>query len=318
MADGKKTRIFLSYAHKDIGLVNDLYDRLKEAGFSPWQDSKDIKAGELWPDALMRAIREAPVFLVCFSHNSVTRRGVIQEEIKETLRMWRQKVDDNIYFIPVRLEECRVPEAMAKFHWVDLFEDGGFSTLTGALRRGLNNLGYIASLRLRPDPIENLSREAVEQMITERGFYDDSLNWTGRGVHHMYEAREINRDRIVIDHTTGLMWQQGGSDEFLGNDKAKEYIKQLKRGKFAGFDDWRLPTLEEVMSLMEAKRNKVSHLYISSLFDERQRDIWTADKISDSAAWIVGFNSGGCDVHGVMGRSYNYVRAVRSPGKQAP
>lgn len=306
MAEVKQTRIFLSYARKDIGLVNDLYNRLQQAGFSPWQDSKDIYPGEVWKDALIRAIHEAPFFLACLSNNSVNKRGVIQEEIKEALQMWRQKLDDDIYFIPVRLEECQVPEALAKFQWVDLFEEGGFSKLTQALRRGLDQLGYIAPLRLRSQPVNPLYDEAVNEMLKERDFYHKSRNWMGRGVHHLYEPK----DQLVIDHTTGLMWQQAGSDR--GDfPKAQEYIRQLNRDKFAGYSDWRLPSLEEAMSLMEAKQNEVNGLYINSLFDKRQSWIWTADMRSASVAWVVGFSVGYCDVVD-LGVGGHYVRGVRS------
>ena len=35
-------------------------------------------------------------------------------------------------------------------------------------------------------------------------------------------------DRLVIDHATGLTWQQSGSPESLNFDEAKAYIKKLK------------------------------------------------------------------------------------------
>ena len=94
----------------------------------------------------------------------------------------------------------------------------------------------------------------------------------------------------------------------MSYEKAEAYIQKLRRDKFADFSDWRLPTLAEAMSLMEpVQKNGV--LFIVSIFDPQQRWIWTSDKQSASAAWVVGFDGGGCD----DGRlDYGtYVRAVR-------
>lgn len=306
----KAAKIFLCYARKDLGKVNQLYDQLKAAGFSPWQDVKDIHPGEVWHDMLMRAIREAPFFLACLSSNSVDKRGVIQEEIKEALTMWRQKLEDDIYFIPLRLEDCQVPASLAKFQWVDLFQGEGFNKLSKALRRGLDKLGLIAPLTLRSQPVEKLSEGAVKEMLKAQDFFDVNNNWMGRGVYHLYEPKEISGDMIIIDHTTGLMWQKSGSSR-MNYEAVGDYIAELNNQEFAGFGDWRMPGLEEAMSLMEAKKSERDGLYINALFDKAQSRLWTADTNSVSVAWVILFDLGYCfrlrvDVDD------GFVRAVRS------
>lgn len=79
---------------------------------------------------------------------------------------------------------------------------------------------------------------------------------------------------------------------------------------FADCHGWRLPTLEEAMSLME-REMKSDGLNIDSLFGKTQRWIWTADKRSAGVAWGVYFFNGDCSDHGVDDLDY-YVRAVRS------
>lgn len=313
-----QARVFISYARKDLGKVKELYQQLKAAGFSPWQDIHDILPGELCHDALMRAIREAPFFLACLSTNSVNKRGVIQEELKEALQIWRGKLDDDIYFIPIRLEECPVPEALAKFQWVDLYSDGGYEKLHRALRTGMEKIGIIAPLQLRSQPVENLSHDDVTAMLKKYDFPDQRIYWMGKGIHHLYEAKAINGHPVVIDHTTGLMWQQSGSPrrltERLTYEQALEYIDQLNREQLAGYADWRLPTLEEAMSLMEPVKTE-NGLYINTLFDKAQMWIWTADTLPiaekfATVAWYVGFYNGTCGGNSVD--QNHYVRAVRS------
>ncbi|MCP5003543.1 MAG: DUF1566 domain-containing protein [Planctomycetes bacterium] len=115
-------------------------------------------------------------------------------------------------------------------------------------------------------------------------------------------------DQVVYDKTTKLMWERSGSDAITFRE-AENYIDELKRTKFAGYSDWRLPTLGEAMTLLE-KDKKNGNLYIDPKFDSEQIWIWTSDMYRASRAWVVYFNFGGCDFYG-LGFSHHYVRAVR-------
>jgi hypothetical protein len=153
-----------------------------------------------------------------------------------------------------------------------------------------------------------LSGEAVENMLRKYDFFDSTKNQTGKGIFHLYEKREQDRQSIVVDYATGLTWQQSGSPSYLTFENAQAFVTQLNAEKHAGFNDWRLPTLEEAMSLMEPKKH--SNLYIDPLFDRQQTWIWTADKESAGRAWYVDFGSGLCYRTDVG--DGNDVRAVRS------
>ncbi len=128
--------VFLSYASEDVERVETLYHQLQAGGLRPWMDRIDIHAGERWEQAIWRAIRDAAFFVVCISQNSVTKRGVLQKELKQALRQWEEKLDDDIYVIPVRLEPCKPPDTLAKFQWVDLFSQDGLSKLLQAIQEG--------------------------------------------------------------------------------------------------------------------------------------------------------------------------------------
>ncbi len=300
-------RIFLSYTRKDSANVKELYQKLKQAGYHPWLDIEDILPGQDWEQVLIKAINDAVFFLACLSTNSIDHRGVVQQEIKHALQVWRRKLDDDIYFIPVRLNDCKVPEALAKFNWVDLFQEHGFSRLLTAIRTQMERLGYVQKITLRTQPMDEL--EEVRILLQGRDLFDNDKNWMAKGIKHQYEISERNGKKLVIDNATGLMWQQNGSEKHLRIADAEIYMQQLNRDKFAGFTDWRLPTLEEGMSLMEPKKSR-NGLYISAVFDEKQRWIWTADKNAVDMAWSVYFDFGNCS-YGRVDPSY-YVRAVRS------
>jgi hypothetical protein len=147
------------------------------------------------------------------------------------------------------------------------------------------------SVQLRSTPIESLSANEVEKMLKERDFFDSNRNKQGKGLNHQYEVLERKGEKLVIDHTTGLTYQQSGSPNFMFYANALKWISELNKKKFTGYDDWRLPTLEEAMSLMDTKK-KNGDLYISEVFDQTQRWVWTADKSGGSVAWVVGFDLG--------------------------
>ncbi len=154
-----------------------------------------------------------------------------------------------------------------------------------------------------------LLEEDAQAMIVENGYYDGNYNPDGTGIQHQYEVRTVKGDQIVVDQTTGRTWQQSGSSYFMRFQQTQAYVDTLNAQKFSGYADWRLPTLEEAMSLMAPKMQ--SHgLYIDPVFDITQRWIWTADKESASRAWYVHFYSGHC-YYGDVDVSYGYVRAVR-------
>ncbi len=136
-----EVRIFISYARLDAGEVTQLYHRLKAAGFHPWIDREDLLPGVKWRVAIEKAIREADFFLLCISPRSSNRRGFLQREINAALDLWEERMTDDIYFIPLRLEECEIPERVDEFQCVDWFEDGGWERLMKALRVQVERLG---------------------------------------------------------------------------------------------------------------------------------------------------------------------------------
>jgi hypothetical protein len=131
------TQIFLSYAREDEERVENLYRKLSDAGFKPWMDKKDILPGEKWKPCIQEAIRHSDFFLACLSANSVSKRGYLQKEIKDALDIWQEKLDSDIYLIPVRLEDCEVPESLRDFQWVNMFKKGGWPRLVRAIQVGM-------------------------------------------------------------------------------------------------------------------------------------------------------------------------------------
>ena len=125
----------------------------------------------------------------------------------------------------------------------------------------------------------------------------------------------MSGDVVVVDNATGLMWHQSGSDVQMGWYEAQKWIKKLNEGSwlnkggYAGYCDWRLPTVEEAASLLESNKRR-NGLYIDPVFSNKQSYIRSIGRHSSEAAWLVLFFDGSVHWRGIYGN--HYVRPVRS------
>jgi formylglycine-generating enzyme required for sulfatase activity len=151
-------KIFISYARADSGQVLPLYHRLKAAGVNPWIDQEDLLPGVKWRTAIEKAMLEADCFLLCLSPRSSNRRGFLQREINTALDLWEERMQDDIYFIPLRLEECDIPERVDEFQCVNFFEDRGWDRLLKALHAQAERLGRkLPEAQASPSPRSSTS-----------------------------------------------------------------------------------------------------------------------------------------------------------------
>jgi hypothetical protein len=119
-----KPRIFIAYVDEDIENVLRLYRALSAKGFSPWLDKKKLLPGQNWPRAIEAAIQLSDYFIGCFSRRAVCKRGVFHSELRFALECAARVPLDEIFVIPVRLEECVVPARISsQIQYVDFFPD---------------------------------------------------------------------------------------------------------------------------------------------------------------------------------------------------
>lgn len=159
-------------------------------------------------------------------------------------------------------------------------------------------------IRLRSEPL-TVSKDEAKKVF--------GLNQSQRPLEYIHNEFE-QRGEVIVDHATGLIWQQSGSG-WLTYGQAQKYVAELNRRKFAGYDDWRLPTIPELMSLLEPEK-QANDLYINPIFDKKQSWCWSSDKRrqkgegSAQSAWSVHFTYGSVYWDGLY--DIDYVRCVRS------
>jgi serine/threonine protein kinase len=116
-----------------------------------------------------------------------------------------------------------------------------------------------------------------------------------------------NQDGTVTDKATGLIWQQSGCSYPLNWHDAKNYIERLNQDRFAGRDCWKLPTINQLISLV-TRTPHGEDFCIQPLFDQAQKWLWSCDLCSFMAAWYVSVELGFVAWHDFTG--YYYAKGV--------
>lgn len=127
------SHIFLCYSSFDKPSVRQLYRRLLADGFQPWLDKEDLVPGQDWEYEIRCTIMRSQAAIVCLSRESISKTGFVQREIRMALDAADERPEGSIYIIPARLEDCQVPQRLARWHWVDLFAENGYGRLQQAL-----------------------------------------------------------------------------------------------------------------------------------------------------------------------------------------
>ena len=127
-----------------------------------------------------------------------------------------------------------------------------------------------------------------------------------------------NGDGTVTDNKSGLVWVKNPHtdlpDQFKDRMTLKEAIQACKKLKFAGKNDWRLPTVEELRELVDYTRGVGNEPAIDTKVFPDTKTSWylTSTPVvwSTDTVWYVGFLYGSvlCDYED---NDY-YVRPVRS------
>jgi len=254
---------------------------------------------------------------------SIKKAAEERDNVKSQWESWQERMRSDFSEIDEIDKSTAYTKEEKKQAWMKYLEsykaDNPFSDEDEQMRqRAAQRIKELSTVAVKVQARVSLRSNAksmnfyeVQAMLTTSGFFDGGLNKSG-DFSNSYESRVINGDKVVLDHATGLMWHQSGSKKFMTYDEAEQWIAELNRGGYAGYYDWRLPTLEEGASLLERTQMN-GELYIDPAFSASQWWIWTSDDLPSgpsSRAWTVNFSWGSVNVNNP--NSIYQVRPVRS------
>jgi len=135
-------------------------------------------------------------------------------------------------------------------------------------------------------------------------FYGQDANY-GPGIMSFVN----NGDGTVTDNNTSLMWEtKGGSDGisnvnnpndidniYQWNSLSQDFISKLNQLKYGGYDDWRLPSAKELVSILDFSKPVPGPTVDLSYFTYCARGgYWSSDldAVDAGMAWVVYFDTG--------------------------
>jgi len=156
MVNTKAPTIFVSYARPDVAIVRELVSFLESAGLNCWFDEKSLIGGQDWKGTISDEIKRCGLFVTLLSRSSIDRRGFFHSEMKLAIDEAMRIPDDNIFVLPIRLDDCIIPRTLSKWHVIDLFDQRGIDRL-------LTAIGFALKLNLSPqNTMERKLRRCID------------------------------------------------------------------------------------------------------------------------------------------------------------
>jgi hypothetical protein len=128
-----------------------------------------------------------------------------------------------------------------------------------------------------------------------------------------------NNDGTITDRATGLMWSKSDSGQGMNWQNALAWMQKKNAEKFLGHDDWRLPSVKELQSIVDYTRSPdtthspaVDPLFNCTTFTNEVQQVdypfyW-------SATTHAGFMGGGAAMYVAFGRAAGWMSARAMAG----
>ena len=233
MKKKSEIQIFLAHASEDKPAVLALYNRLKQAGYKPWLDEEDLIPGQIWRDEIPKAIKASQIFLACLSAKSA-KQGYIQRELRIALDTLGQMLPGTIFFIPMRLEECEIPDLrsaevglnLRDIHRLDYWKENGFEQLERAITY---------QFKLEPEELKQsvIVPEEPKQLLSVFNFEIVGVNAKGEQIKKESKQSQYFSEDLGNDITLEMVAIPGGT--FTMGTEDEEIERLVKKFNWDGF-----------------------------------------------------------------------------------
>lgn len=136
-----------------------------------------------------------------------------------------------------------------------------------------------------PTPI-SIPRSTPENQCGTRAIKTFNLTNLQRPKTYVVNNFDLKTD-IVIDRATGRAWQKAGSTYPLNWQEAQNYISFLNKNHFGGLSSWRLPTIDELLSLLDESTDPADRF-----FDRARKWLWSCDLHGKTERWFINLDMG--------------------------
>lgn len=195
------------------------------------------------------------------------RTHPINEELKQWLLANVIENEDDALVIPWDVADAKVSE--------------------GTGLPGRHDAIAVPERRVLPCESAEMSEEEVTALVARFNFAEQERNPHGQFAKVLVD----NGDGLTVtDRVTGLMWQRGGIDIMSHRSMLRE-VQRLNAEHYAGFSDWRLPSVAEALSLLEPDKGEYG-LFVHPCFSGEQPFVFVDATRKPGGQWFVDFKQG--------------------------
>ncbi|HHX7365790.1 TPA: TIR domain-containing protein [Enterobacter hormaechei] len=127
-------KIFLAHAKEDEKVTESIYEKLKNSGYNPWMDIKDIPAGVVWDYEIQKNFNNSNIIIIILSKISCHKNGYIRREINDAIEKLKYYKPDDIVVIPLLIDDAEVPSIISsKIQYIDYKRSDSWDILERSL-----------------------------------------------------------------------------------------------------------------------------------------------------------------------------------------
>lgn len=220
-------QVFISHAKEDYKAAEQLYYHLLNNGYSPWLDKKQIKAGENWDYAINKALRESTFIILLLSSISINKRGYIQKEFNLAIEYSKNMLIDDVYIIPILLDDCKIPDHLNKFQWVAINSENAMEGILDSLNTQRKK--YLETLSPNQIGINDYSSISIDLNIPIPfdAHYKCDLPFFHKN--NFFDAQFVNTfiQHKVLDVISEYRKWSDPSDDFLSGEKKNSFYLDI-------------------------------------------------------------------------------------------
>jgi hypothetical protein len=140
-----KLNVYFCYSPDDTLIARELCRQLSTAGWmNIWVDELELLGGQNKDFEIENAVRNANVVIMCVSKSWTTKQANIHRQLRLALDAALNIPEDEIFIIPLRLENCQLPFRLRNLYPVDYFQSNhteAYKQLLASLKARANSLG---------------------------------------------------------------------------------------------------------------------------------------------------------------------------------
>jgi|GEM_PF-771588 len=125
-------KVFLSYSRNDKSVAQKIASTLGAKDILVWLDTQELQLGDSLVSKVKEGISASDYIIVLLSENSV-KSSWVAHELGHNLIDWENR---DITLLPIRVDNCEVPAALASYQFIDFREDfeSGVKKLADVIR----------------------------------------------------------------------------------------------------------------------------------------------------------------------------------------